>query len=248
MVKLDLHYVEPRLVDLYDIENPRGADTDFYVQLAAELDARTILDLGCGTGLFTRELAMVDGRTVLGVDPASAMLAYARRQPGAEQVRWVEGTSKRLGTPQADLLIMTSHVAQVFLDDAKWDDTLRDIYKALRPGGTLAFESRNPVYEGWKRWNREDSFFRYESPHGLMETWVEVVGVGNGRVHFQGHNIFTATGEKLVVDSKLRFRTQAELTSSLQNAGFTIEHLYGNWDRSPFLPTSPEMIFVARRN
>ena len=120
MTKLDLHYVNPRLVDLYDIENPRGADTDFYIQLAAELDAHHILDLGCGTGLFTRELA-IGGRQVVGVDPASAMLAYARRQPGAERVQWVEGDSKVLGTPQADLLIMTSHVAQVFLDDAAWD-------------------------------------------------------------------------------------------------------------------------------
>ena len=248
MTKLDLHYVEPRLVDLYDIENSRGADTDFYVQLAAELNARTILDLGCGTGLFTRELAMVDGRQVVGIDPASAMLAYARRQPGAERVQWVEGTSKALGTPQADLLIMTSHVAQVFLDDAEWDDTLRDIYNALRPGGTLAFESRNPDARGWERWNRKDSFVRYDSPHGMIESWVEVVWVGNGRVHFQGHNIFTATGEELVADSELRFRSLAELTASLHNAGFTIEHLYGNWDRTPFLPTSQEMIFIARRN
>ncbi|WP_420641294.1 class I SAM-dependent methyltransferase [Candidatus Leptofilum sp.] len=256
MTKLDLHYTEPRLVDLYDIENPRGADTDFYVELAAELDARHILDLGCGTGLFTRELAMVDGRTVVGIDPASAMLAYAQLQSGAERVQWVEGTSKMLVTPQADLLIMTSHVAQVFLDDAEWDDTLQDIYNALRPGGYLAFESRNPEARGWERWNREDSFFRYGSPHGLMETWVEVVGVENShfdsaqcrRVHFQGHNIFTATGEKLVVDSELRFRTLAELTSSLHNAGFTIAHLYGNWDHTPFVTTSPEMIFIARRN
>ena len=248
MTKLDLHYVEPRLVDLYDIENPHGADTDFYVQLAAELNARHILDLGCGTGLFTRELAMVDGRQVVGIDPASAMLAYARRQPGAERVQWVEGDSKALGTPQADLLIMTSHVAQVFLDDAEWDDTLQDIYNALRPGGTVAFESRNPEAQSWEAWNREDSFFRYESPHGLMETWVEVVGVENGRVHFQGHNIFTATGEKLVVDSELRFRTLAEVTTSLHNAGFTIERVYGNWDRTPFLNTSREMIFIARRS
>lgn len=29
MTKLDQHYVDPRLVDLYDIENPRDADTDF---------------------------------------------------------------------------------------------------------------------------------------------------------------------------------------------------------------------------
>ena len=36
-MKLDQHYVDPRLVELYDIENVRGADTDFYVRFAADL-------------------------------------------------------------------------------------------------------------------------------------------------------------------------------------------------------------------
>ncbi len=73
MRKLAQHYVDPRLVDLYDIENTRGGDTDFYVRLAADLDAHRILDLGCGTGLLTRELA-VDGRIVVSVDPAPRCL------------------------------------------------------------------------------------------------------------------------------------------------------------------------------
>src|SRR5690348_3539467 len=118
-MKLDLHYVDPRLVELYDTDNPRGADTDFYVQLAAEIGARTIVDLGCGTGLLTRELA-VDGRQVIGVDPAAAMLAYARRQPGAERVQWIEGDAGAIGAPAADLVVMTGNVAQVFLDDREW--------------------------------------------------------------------------------------------------------------------------------
>lgn len=78
MPDLDLHYVDPRLVALYDLENQRGADTDFYLNLAAELDACRILDLGCGTGLLTHELATT-GRKVTGIDPAPA----ARRGAGA---------------------------------------------------------------------------------------------------------------------------------------------------------------------
>jgi SAM-dependent methyltransferase len=247
MIELDQHYVDPRLVELYDIENTRGADTDFYVRLAAELDARTILDLGCGTGLLTRELA-VDGRLVVGVDPALAMLACARRQPGAERVQWVEGDSSALGTPEADLVIMTGNVAQVFLDDSEWAATLRAIHAALREGGHLAFESRNPEERAWERWNREATYERIASPHGPMECWLELVSVGNGLVRFEGHNIFTATGEVVVASSELRFRSLAELTDSVINSGFTVEQVYGDWDRGPVASTSPVMVVIARRN
>jgi SAM-dependent methyltransferase len=247
MTKLDLHYVDPRLVALYDIENPRGADTDFYLRLAADLNARTILDLGCGTGLLTRELA-INGRQVIGVDPAPAMLAVARRQPGAERVQWIEGTASDLGTPEADLVVMTGNVAQIFLDDAEWEATLRDIHTALRPGGCLAFESRNPDDRGWERWHREATYEQFDSPHGPMECWLEVVNVANDRVLFEAHNVFQATGEVVVSSSELRFRSLAEITGSLSAAGFAVEQVYGNWERGPLAGSSQVMIFVARRH
>lgn len=122
------------------------------------------------------------------------MLAYAHRQPGAARVQWIEGDSSVLGTPAADLVLMTSNVAQVFLDDAEWATTLRHIYTALRPHGRLAFESRSPDDRGWERWNPKTTFARLETPHGPVETWLEVVGVEMGRVHFVGHNLFKNTG------------------------------------------------------
>lgn len=244
---LDRHYTDPRLVDLYDIKNARGADTDFYVRLAAHLDARRILDLGCGTGLLTRELA-IDGRQVVGVDPAPAMLAVAQRRLGAERVRWVEGYPDTLGTPEADLVLMTGNVAQVFLDDHEWDATLRAIHAALRPGGRFAFESRNPDDRAWERWNREATHERFDSPHGPMECWLELVGVGSDRVRYEGHNVFAATGEDVVVSSELRFRSLAELTGSLTDTGFTVEHVYGGWDRGLVVGASRVMVFVARRD
>lgn len=247
MIKLDLHYADPRLVELYDLENTRGADTDFYVRLAAELGSRRILDLGCGTGLLTRELA-TEGRQVTGVDPAPAMLAFARRQPGAERVQWIEGDSSALGTPEADLVIMTGNVAQVFLDDAEWAATLRNIYTALRPGGHLAFESRNPDDRAWERWNRAATYAQFDSPNGPMESRLDLVSVGNGRVRFEGRNVFNATGEVLVVSSELRFRNRAELADSLINSGFSVEHVYGDWQRGPLVSTSRIMVFLARRN
>lgn len=246
-MKLDIQYVDPRLVELYDRANPRGADTDFYIQLAADLNAQTILDLGCGTGLLTRELAIGD-RQVIGVDPALAMLAVARRQPGAERVRWIEGDSRALGRPGADLVIMTGNVAQVFLSDAEWTSTLNFIHAALRSGGHLAFESRNPDARAWEKWNRDATYTVSDSPSGPIEEWLEVVSEDNGLVRLKGYNAFKATGEVLVVDSELRFRSLDEMVQSLRKAAFSVEQVFGDWVHGPFVRTSRFMVIIARRD
>mgnify|MGYP001163295927 FL=1 len=246
-MKLDLHYVDPRLVALYDAANPPGEDHAFYLRLADRLATRVIVDLGCGTGLLTRALAR-EGRRVIGVAPAPAMLAAARRGPGAERVEWVEGDSGALGAWGADLAVMTGNVAQVFLEDELWLRTLRDLRRALRPGGRLAFESRNPAARAWEGWNRAQTFTRSETPAGPLEEWLELVSVGDGRVHFQGHNAFLATGEVLVVDSVLRFRTPEELRGSLEAAGFAVEEVHGDWRGAPLTEASPLIIVVARRD
>ena len=248
-MKLDLHYTDPRLVALYDIDNSRGRDTNFYLHLARELEAQTIVDLGCGTGLLTCELAVDDGqRHVMGVDPAAEMLRWARRQPGAEQVRWIEGDASAIGTPNADLVLMTGNVAQVFLDDLEWDATLRAIHAALHPDGYVAFESRNPADRAWERWNRAATYERIDSPNGPMECWLELIEVGDGWVHFAGYNLFKASGEQVTADSTLRFRSAAEISASLHDAGFVVDHVYGDWEHGPLTPTSRVMVFVAHRD
>ena len=58
--------------------------------LAAEVGARHIVDLGCGTGLITCDLAR-RGYRMIGVDPSAGMVALARQRAGGEQVRWIVG-------------------------------------------------------------------------------------------------------------------------------------------------------------
>jgi len=246
-MKLDLHYVDARLVELYDLENLRGADTEFYIRLAGELNAQKILDLGCGTGSLTTELAIL-GRQVVGVDPSAAMLSVAKRHPNAARVEWREGDSSLLGAPHADLVVMTGNVAQVFLEDSDLNATLQNIHAALRPGGYLAFESRNPEFKEWEQWNREATRAHLESPFGPVECWLEGTCLRGDRVYTEGHNLFKETGEVLVSSSELRFRSGAELTESLCRAGFIVQHVYGDWQLGPVVHNSRVMVFVVRRS
>ncbi|HUC89405.1 MAG TPA: hypothetical protein VMR45_01255 [Patescibacteria group bacterium] len=67
-----------------------------------------------------------------------------------------------------------------------------------------------------------------------------------GYATYELHYLFSKTGEEIVSANKLRFRTYDALQASLKDAGFTVEHVYGDWSRSAFKPQSPEMIFIAK--
>jgi SAM-dependent methyltransferase len=240
-------FTDPHLVALYDTLNPFAADTAFYMELAAGLSASSIVDIGCGTGLLTCELAR-RGHRVTGVDPSSAMLDVARDRSGGKCVRWIEGDASKLGEAQVDLAIMTGHVAQVILDDESWHATLAATHRALRPGGCVAFESRNPSARPWATWTPEAS--RRHVDHaalGRIEVWYRLLEVRRERVLYEIHYRFVSSGEEVVSTNELRFRTQAELMQSLTDIGFSVEHVFGDWGRQPVDAKSPELIFVALR-
>jgi SAM-dependent methyltransferase len=216
------------------------------VQLATELRATSIIDVGCGTGLITRELAR-QGCVVTAVDPAPAMIAIARDRAGCDQVDWIVGGAERVGRPNADLAIMTGHVAQFFVTDDEWHAALQAVWAALRPGGRLAFESRNPDAREWERWTRDFSFVVDDPMAGRIETWSDVDEVRDGIVSYTNHYLFTSTGEELLSLGQLRFRTQHELSRSLLDAGFEVERVYGGWDHRPAGVMTRELIVIAVR-
>jgi SAM-dependent methyltransferase len=241
-------FTDPRLVAVYETVNAYepGTQPDFYSALAAEISATTIVDAGCGTGLITRGLAR-QGYRMIGIDPAPAMIDVARKSENGDQVRWMCAGVTEIGRPRADLAMMSGHVAQFFLTDDEWIDALRALHGALRPGGYVAFETRNPGAREWERWTRGAGKTVADPAVGPIETWSEFESLDAGIVSYTNHYVFSATGEDIVVPGRLRFRTLDEVTRSVPRAGLAIEHVYGDWDRRRVGPTTPEMIVVARR-
>jgi SAM-dependent methyltransferase len=230
----------------YDELNADDDDYRFYATLAEERDARHVVDLGCGTGTLARLLAGA-GRSVVGVDPAAARLGVGRGKPGAGAGDWRRGDSEVADTGWADLAVMSGHVAQVFVEDDAWETALSDLHRALRPGGTLAFESRDPGARGWERWTREATLRTVETDDGPVEFWHETLDVALPRVTYATYDRNLATGVESRDSEDLAFRDAATLHTSLDRAGFDVASLYGDWSRTPVSNTSRELIVIALR-
>ena len=229
------YYAIPELAAGYDADSRGRRDLDFYLSLAAEIGAGRVADIGAGTGLLCSLLAG-RGHEVIGVEPERTMLAIAERQEHAASVSWVHGTAENLPAGWADLVLMTGHVAQYFLDDAAWATAAEQAGRALRPGGRLAFETRNPAAEAWRTWSTAGR----SAGQGTVRT--EVRRNGDLITHIdrwtRGDTSWTTT-------ETLRFPSREDILAGLESAGLMVGCTWGDWDRSPVSADCPEWIFLT---
>ncbi|MFG2291948.1 class I SAM-dependent methyltransferase [Streptomyces sp. NPDC048603] len=238
----DESFRDPRLAAIHDALDPDRGDLDVYAGLAAETGARRVLDIGCGTGVFALLLAE-RGIEVTGVDPARASVDVARAKPGGERVRWICADATALPPMHVDLVTMTANVAQAITGPQAWLGTLRGAYGALRPGGLLVFETRDPAARAWERWHRGATYRVTAVPGvGSVESWAEVTEVDGPLVTFRETRVFAAEGRVLTSESTLRFREREEVEADLTACGFVLEEVRGAPDR-PGL----QLVFLARR-
>lgn len=242
---VDRFFADEYLAGVYDAWHPRNVRDDYDFYLPRILAAKSVLDIGCGTGTLLREARQTGHKGRLcGIDPASAMLDRAREHTNIE---WVLGSlqSARF-TAEFDLIVMTGHAFQAIVEDEELRGFLVAVRSALARGGCFAFETRSPGARAWEQWAQEPPV-TVKGPDGCeVRITTEVTAPFDGRTVTFIH-IFTGKHQSLpqVSESTLRFLDIETLRGMLEEAGLRIERQFGDFDGTDLRSDSPEIITLA---
>jgi ubiquinone/menaquinone biosynthesis C-methylase UbiE len=138
--EIDLN--DPKVVEIYD-DLPlwsamAGQLLLRYLPLAPEL---RVLDVGCGTGFPTLELAQRLGpaASVIGIDPWAAAIARARRKAkilGVNNVTFIDGDATAIPFPHSSFDLIVSNLGLNNFSDPL--TALTECRRVARPGSCLA--------------------------------------------------------------------------------------------------------------
>jgi SAM-dependent methyltransferase len=98
-----------------------------------------VLELGCGTGYFTRELAR-SGANIVAIDVSPELLEIARANCSAPNVQYQIQNAYSLSYAEA---VFDSIVGSSVLHHLEIKEALRNIYRVLKPAGTIYFTEPN---------------------------------------------------------------------------------------------------------
>ena len=254
----------PFIAEFYD-HVPRyatRADVDFYVRAAAEAGG-PVLELGCGTGRILIPTARA-GIEIVGLDAAAEMLDACRRRLQAEAPEVRARVSPHQGDMRSFEFRRGFRLVTIPFRPFQHLVTVEDqlaclgaIRRHLVPGGRLVFDCFNPSIHNLAKTadgaetDEEPSFTLPDGRtvvrrHRMLErNLINQVNTGE-LVYYVRHP--DGREERLVHAFRMRCIFRFEAEHLLARAGFDLECVYSDFDRSPYGADYPgELIFVARR-
>jgi ubiquinone/menaquinone biosynthesis C-methylase UbiE/DNA-binding transcriptional ArsR family regulator len=163
--------------------------------LPADLE---LLDVGCGTGALTFELARL-ARHVTGIDLSAAMIRNARqlarkRKIGNVEFRLGDATRLPLSTASVDgaFCVMVLH----FLEDP--EPAVTELCRVTRPGGCVIVVDLVPHDQEWMQTEMAHRWLGFE--RGVLEQWMRAGGAVEVEYEWSG----SFAGEKMEKNGKKR--------------------------------------------
>lgn len=221
-----------------------AAEVEFLVaELGLEAGQR-VLDLPCGHGRHSIELAR-RGLRVVGVDLNEAPLELAR---AAARDAGVQLDLRRLDMREIEFRDEFDAVLNLWTSFGYFESEAEDrlvlerAWRALRPGGALVIETIN--LHGVLR--RFEPRAWHELGGGRLLLEERAFDPWAGRMH-SSWTLVEPSGERIEMAFASRTYTLVELAKMLVEAGFVVDHAFGDFRGSDYAVDSRRMIVLARR-
>ena len=251
--------------ELYDtVYQDYVEDIAFYVEVAQRANG-PCLELGCGTGRVLIPVAAA-GVAVTGLDRSPPMIARARRKVAAlpEEVRarvtLDEGDMRSFSLGRQFALIYVPFRAFLHLLTTR-DQTqaLETIHRHLLPGGRLALNFFDPDLALIVANSTPPSGTLHRTGEEFVDPRSGNVLIEWATIHY--HQVGQEIDQYFIYDEldnrgrvvnrhyralRMRYIFRYEFEHLLARCGFSVEALYGSWDRAPVLRPGGELIWIAR--
>lgn len=249
--------------DLYDHVVPyrERDDIGFFVDAAKDAGG-PVLEIGCGTGRVLIPCARA-GVEMVGLDMSQAMLAVCERRLHGEspdvqrRVRLVQGDMRAFDLARTFALVtIPFRPFQHLLTKEDQLACLEAIRRHLTPEGRLILDLFNPSLDALTSpaGHETGDEPQFSTPDGRqVMRRLRIAAHDRFNQVQQVELIYYVTHpdgrkERLVHAFPMRYLFRFEVEHLLARAGFTIEQLYGGYDKSPFGARYPgELVFVATK-
>lgn len=217
-------------------------ETELLVKLLKLNPGASVLDLCCGPGRISIELAR-RGFEVTGVDRTVLYLSEARRRAKQEkfEVEFVRSDMRRFVRPRAfDACINMFTSFGYFEDQADDLKVCRHVLRSLRPGGRFLIQAAG---KEWLARNFQPSDWREEAGTFILEQHK----VAPGWTGLENRWVLIRKGKVREFRFFLRVYSGVELRDLLLRAGFAKADIYGGLNAEPYDHNSRWLVAVARK-
>ena len=166
----------------------RKYEAELLLDLLRPGRGETILDAGCGTGVFTLDI-LAFGVHVIGLDISLPMLRRAREKAGGEPLQIVSGDMLYLPFSENFFDKVVSVTALEFIEDGQ--GAVRELFRVTKKGGSIVVATLNSLSPWASRRKfeaqKKQSIFTkaiFRSPDELRSL-APVEGVIRTAIHFQ---------------------------------------------------------------
>lgn len=211
-----------------------------------------LLDVTCGPGLYSVQLAQRDVR-VTGTDFGPAAVEYARElaknQNVTDMVTILETDVRTWDYPAATYdaaLLIYGQLAVMSKDEAQ--TVLTGICQSLKPGSKLVIELLNQERVDTKDstwWYTDEKRLWGDAPFMLLgeRKWYAAEKLSMER-YFTVH-LETGQLDEVVLNDQT-YSTE-EMTQMMHTAGFTQVQIYPDWDTVPLYDSKEWIVYVAQK-